>query len=723
MVGGIRPKMTNQSQFLDMRSYNVVRAVIGGLGLRPQSAPRKADWIATIVRGWHDPVLQRQWIEALSPAGQRALQRLLAAGSLPTTLFTAEYGAVRSPDWRGGALPSQPHTATEELYYRGLMQPTERGDPQLAPRLAIGEDLRQALLPLLPPCALPTPIPDDFPQPQAMPLLLHDVAQYLAYLHARPDLELQYGRWLPAACLPELQQRLLRPEADPVTSQRQSTWLARLAFLASAAELHLQGRITPAGWRYLRQPPAEQLRILWQACQRANAAQRKSYRQPIHMLFMAWPERVGRHLLEQPGPYTADRLTETLLGAEPALDTFLVANFADLSEVDAELTSFLDDLAIWEAAAQVTTGVADDVQTWYWLTPLGRWLLDPAANTAPDWSWTAHGTAAEVKTDGSEPAWRYELATYMLPAHHVQLSGYARHTCGPGEHGATHRYSLEADSVASAAAHSRGLPELLEVLRALSMPAAPAQFAQIQRWHAAGRSIRLELMPVVRTAHAEDLHRIWQEPALRLFLGEVLSPTTAVWRGDWRKFVRALRQAGLHADVSALAKEAEEVGSKSEDVAHAAALWLASQVYNLLGRFLPVSMPVDSQHQQTLLARLSSVQRSALQAEFRDIEERLHALLDGRLFVPPPEPSDPDTWRAEIEAAVSEGRRLEIIYWSPARNLPTRRCVRPCWTWEEKGAAYMMAYCELADAYLTFRLDRIQSLVDRSSTPTLDDAV
>ena len=59
---------------------------------------------------------------------------------------------------------------------------------------------------------------------------------------------------------------------------------------------------------------------------------------------------------------------------------------------------------------------------------------------------------------------------------------------------------------------------------------------------------------------------------------------------------------------------------------------------------------------------------------------------------------------------MDSGQWLEMIYFSPARNLTVRRHVQPAWFRQEQGPAYVLAYCQEAGAVLTFRLDRIQSL-------------
>lgn len=114
-----------------------------------------------------------------------------------------------------------------------------------------------------------------------------------------------------------------------------------------------------------------------------------------------------------------------------------------------------------------------------------------------------------------------------------------------------------------------------------------------------------------------------------------------------------------------------------------------------------------------LYAQLPAPEQAACSAALQAVETSLAALLDGQAFTPPPTPGDPARWRPLLEAAIDGQRPLEMVYFSPARNLPTRRTIRPAWLLERSGAAYVEAYCDEAGALLTFRLDRILALVQK----------
>jgi predicted DNA-binding transcriptional regulator YafY len=62
----------------------------------------------------------------------------------------------------------------------------------------------------------------------------------------------------------------------------------------------------------------------------------------------------------------------------------------------------------------------------------------------------------------------------------------------------------------------------------------------------------------------------------------------------------------------------------------------------------------------------------------------------------------------DITVAIKNGLPLEILYVSE-NSLPQRRIVHPKQIHARRTNFYLLAYCELAQAERTFRLDRIKS--------------
>ena len=111
-----------------------------------------------------------------------------------------------------------------------------------------------------------------------------------------------------------------------------------------------------------------------------------------------------------------------------------------------------------------------------------------------------------------------------------------------------------------------------------------------------------------------------------------------------------------------------------------------------------------------LLAALPPLDQAVIQAQWETVRNDLLALLDGRTFAPPPQPSDPARWRPLIESAVATGRALTMHYFTAGRNVLTQRTVTPYWIEEHRGIPYLRADCHLAGRVRLFRLDRIREL-------------
>ncbi len=67
------------------------------------------------------------------------------------------------------------------------------------------------------------------------------------------------------------------------------------------------------------------------------------------------------------------------------------------------------------------------------------------------------------------------------------------------------------------------------------------------------------------------------------------------------------------------------------------------------------------------------------------------------------------TLRAELEAAVREGRQVRLGYYVPARDEATERTVDPLRLVRAEGHTYLDAWCHTAEDRRLFRLDRVSS--------------
>lgn len=73
------------------------------------------------------------------------------------------------------------------------------------------------------------------------------------------------------------------------------------------------------------------------------------------------------------------------------------------------------------------------------------------------------------------------------------------------------------------------------------------------------------------------------------------------------------------------------------------------------------------------------------------------------------EPPELARTTATVRDALTQGRRLRLDYWVPARDEVTRRDVDPIRLRSAGGAMYLVGWCRLVDDLRTFRLDRVLS--------------
>lgn len=727
--------------------HQEVRAIVTALGLgRRATQNQKAAWVTAIAAAWLDPVQQPSLLARLSPAAQGALWRLLQEGELPRLLFWGEYGTLRLPGEdttasitvqgrmhapQPGAPPwRQPQTVSEELFYAGLLLPDVQHTIDTTPTCHLPAALLRTLAPLLAErlglMSKPRlPLMSLTPQP---PPLLHDLAQWLIYLHQQHEPVLQQGQWLPPRRFQAFNARLLQPEQrTPLPTHKYAPWPALLSFLTAAAELVQAGRVTAAGWQWLAANPAQQLRILWAAWWRADQPLRLAYNQPAAQLPAPWPHLSLPNLTEI---FTPAWLTNRLLARERAWHGYFIAHLPDLQTLDEAHIDLLAVLrhAFWAVTPAYTpieqkqptaaTGSSMDatpsshydqapsVHDAYQLTALGRWLLELPGAHSPLVRWQRRPMAAA--TLSTTPA-QAQLAPFAWVDTAVEPAA----VIATG----VHTYILNATSVGQAAAAQYDLPTLLVALTTAGLTLFPDDLARLHTWYAAGRRLQLTLLPLVRTADTALMAHLQQNRRLHSWLGEVLNPTTAVWQGEIGAFLTALRHQGFYPDATALRQAVPTAAAADTEgdlvatpVPDAGVLWLAARTYQLLGRFLPLPFALPTAHIRTLEQALTPLQQAALTAHLAQLEARLLQLLDHLPLTAPPTPTDPAQWRPILDAAITAQQTLQMHYFSAGRNLTTQRLIDPYWLEEQHGVPYLRAYCHSAGSVLTFRLDRIQSL-------------
>jgi hypothetical protein len=714
-----------------------LRSLAIHLGVYRRRHSRKADWIAPIVQGWQDVQQAAIWLARLTPPARQALTRLAGSPTLPRLLFEREYGVLHDQQ-RGKQTAPSPATVSDELYYSGLLYPAPVALTDPVARLTLPDDLRAWVLvslPALEPPLRPLAAPSLSAHAETPLALVHDLAQLLIYVHQQAVQSIQplhwlHDRWLAPAHLAAVNQRLWLPEATPLPrSHKQAGRLRLLGFLAEASQLLVAGELSALGWAWLEAPLAEQVRWLAEGWQSASSALRRTYALPDADLPAPWPQPLLNGLAQAPSPFTVQALTHALLNLPTPPATYWLAHFASLSDLDEVVQGVL-------AEPLAMLGLVQMGQAAWQVTEWGAWLWQAAPAPAP--AALAEGVTWQCQPDQM----LFEIVLPTALGAQAQLAGYAAYARGASRH----QYRLDEMTVGQAAAAGLALPALHQALAELGVGMTPAQLAQLAAWWQGGQAVRLETQPLLRTTTPERLQRLRQDKRVAPLLGELLTPTTVLLKGDLDQAAAALRAAGQ--PLPSLPKSSppnlpqappptlpqvgggsdvyteeerreEESGSTRERPPPQAGeggggvagmFWLAGRLYALLGEHLPLPAPPPSAALARLYTSLSPREQAQLQQQLTTLHERLLAVLDHLPWTPPPTPSDPAQWRPLIDQAVQTGERLQMRYVSAGRNLLTQRLVDPYWVETHQDVAYLLAYCHQAGRVLTFRLDRVAGL-------------
>ena len=679
-----------------------LRGMTTRLSLRGSGSHKKEAWVESL----HQFLLASHSIASFGPLLSRsaweALHRLLAAGELPAPLFFAEYGPIRRPGVNRSFDPppwQSPQSVSEELYYSGLLHSTDGRAIDRCRSLTIPLDLR----PLLHQQANQERISASAPFP-----LLHDLAHCLLYLHGEAEARLLHGRWLAPTHLARLNQRLLLPAATPLPgSHKRVPRLAFFFFLAEAVGLLAAGEVTAFGWAWLAEPPAQQLTLLWQAWLAAEPALAQSYDQPGAYLPPPWPHLLVKQLATLPGPVTPTALAGAILADSPAYPGFFLAWMESLSDLDALLAETL-------AGPLTFLGVvlpAGDSDPTFSLTSVGRWLLQPTLHPPPleltRWPPppVAHLAPALSPTEGR----LLTIGAAAPPAPFLALAPYALYLSLEWERPLpAHRLHLTPARLAQAAAQGHELLPLFLALEQLGISLSAPEKATLAAWHRDGRRLEVQLLPLLRAADTEVMQELHSRPQARQIIHQLLSPTLALLADEPNRIAEKLAGLGFFVR-SALPPVPPNEQEEEESSPDATTLWLMGRVYGLLAAHIPLPPPPHKSLAQ-LFDNLSPAQQGALQAQAQRIEAALADLLDGRVYAPPPQPTDPARWLPLIEEALDRGGDLEMHYYTAGRNLLARRRIHPKWVETTAGIPRLVAWCHSAGEMRTFNLDRIQEL-------------
>jgi hypothetical protein len=336
----------------------------------------------------------------------------------------------------------------------------------------------------------------------------------------------------------------------------------------------------------------------------------------------------------------------------------------------------------------------------YPLTPLGAFLLGIAPQTPPAWQ-PAPSPPTLAQNDH---VWQLSLPPASSWRAQLELAPYAAHTDASGAPPAiVQHYTFDDATLARAVAAGFRTPGLAHALARSGVMVNEPAAAQLTARLAHIPTVSLRTQTLLHTAQPAELRALLENPALRPLVDDLLSATTATLKPPPAEVQRRLLASGY----AVITNDPLDAAPPPDAV-----LWLAARLYRRLADFAPLPLPLTTAQLDGLLAGLTPTQRGALAAADARLDALLLDLLDGQLFAPPDFTVDTEEHRRRLESAAARRQSLYLDYFSPGRNLLTRRPVAPLWIEQANGHTYLRAECHLTGRVLLFRLDRIKAIWD-----------
>lgn len=710
---------------LERSSWRHLLAVMASHGLPCSTRWKKAALVETLHTHLAQPDVLRSTVARLSEPTQDVLAALLRAdGALPTSTFTATFGAIRpSRPWRKDAGPQQPWqnptSPTERLWYLGLLYlDPPRPAPGVTQQVVVPADLLAQLqrLLLFPQSGYPVRL---YRRPGRPANLAWHVALLLATLEEAAIRPL-HGRWLPPRTLAALASRSGLDQAASFQlnrSERRLPYLAFLHYLAQAAGLVAGQRrlgLTALAWQWLAAAPPNRWQSLWQA-------------------WLSAPSDLGRRF-EFPWAGLMPQAANLVL---TQLRRLPLADFTPLAQV-VEQAHLSDEYKLlaqpWDQAEDVVATLIAGPLFWFRIVDIGEERPEAGAPVSPSrlLRLTPMGAWLLERPDCGPPLFSEPQPCLVRPPNHdvirilpaAQPLHLARlvpicEWLAPQFPAPEQRLRLSEERVGRTVAEGTEVAQIFHALEAaLNRPPSRRMGQRLRVWAQAGQQVRVRHLTVLETHDPERMGQLRSRKLIRRHLGDALSPTRSELNpAGLPALLQTLRSLGLYAAPPAeLEPPADHAPRASTDTqpaisgADASLLYMAGLVYRGLGAHVPLPASLSAEIIDTLADQLTPAQREAAEHSARQVLEQLRATLQGYLAFPAWQiPNGAEDILPMIEAALAGEQDLVLTYWGAGREQTTVRQVTPYWLEQRHNALYLIAYCHLREAERVFRVDRIHS--------------
>jgi hypothetical protein len=254
---------------------------------------------------------------------------------------------------------------------------------------------------------------------------------------------------------------------------------------------------------------------------------------------------------------------------------------------------------------------------------------------------------------------------------------------------------------------------------------------QLRTWHADFNRVILRRALLIETHDTKTLKQLTSSRGIRPCLGRKLGPRHAIVHEDQldtlqrRLTWRGLKpqRAYVHAQTNSPTRQKAHATFDQPTLAH---LYLSAQLCHHLPDLVPLpyrtpQATLDEVAQQLSQHDLDLVQQWVSQhVEMLHRERRIKQSQPAVNAVWDDEPESNEVLPhalKQLQQATQTGRALQITYHSPNYDGTTTRIIEPQHIEQNDLFTYIIAYCHLARAERTFRLDRIRQITQITPLP------
>lgn len=262
-------------------------------------------------------------------------------------------------------------------------------------------------------------------------------------------------------------------------------------------------------------------------------------------------------------------------------------------------------------------------------------------------------------------------------------------------------------SIAMAATRGYGFEHIRWLLEtALDKPLKPEQISQLQRWNRRAQAYQMQ-GNLLCTAHPDDLAAVYAQRRFRPFLLQQISPRHVFVQPELLpKLRRWLSRRGY--PLNRIEQPAGDMVT-SPDL-DSKTHWLGLRLLIDLQQVMPLPLPAPTEQLFRLEKSMEAATVADLSRLAQTIRRRLADTIAGRdAFFPARQCPTPQAL-AQLDQAIVHGQTVVLFYRANGQVTARRHVVEPLRLERREQLAYLTAYSYLAEAELTFRLDRLEAI-------------